>query len=56
MEENENKNLRVSDCHTAHYKTVDIKQKDGSFKEEKMYICDVCKRPCKVVEMIIDSI
>ena len=56
MEEKENKNLKVSDCHTAHYRIVDVKRKDGSFKEDKIYICDVCKQSCKVVEMIVDSI
>jgi len=51
-----NKNLKVSDCHTAGFSIIDIKEKDGSYEKKKMYICDVCKQECKVVEMIIDSI
>lgn len=56
MGESENKNLKVSDCHTAGFSMVDIKERDGSYEKKKIYICNVCKQECKVVEMIIDSI
>jgi len=56
MEENKSKNLKVSDCHTAGFSTIDIKEIDGSYEKKNIYICDVCKQECKVVEMIIDSI
>lgn len=61
MEENENenksKNLRVSDCHTAGFTVVREKKKvGGEFEDTDITICDVCRQPCKVVEMIIDSI
>jgi len=59
MEENESKNLRVSDCHTAGFTIVQEKKLDdktGEFKNTDITICDVCRQPCKVVEMIIDSI
>ena len=52
-----NKNLKVSDCHTANFTEVEEKdEKTGEFKGTKITICDVCRQPCKVVEMIIDSI
>lgn len=57
--ENESKNLRVSDCHTAGFERIgDNPVPDGEFEgdEKAEYICSVCRQPCKVVEMIIDSI
>ena len=61
MSENEkSKNLRVSDCHTAGFEEVLIKttDEDGNKHSRRTgsYICDVCRQPCKVVEMITDSI
>ena len=59
MEENNSKNLKVSDCHTAGFAIVQVKKRDlktSEFKNTDITICDVCRQPCKVVEMIIDSI
>lgn len=59
MEENKSKNLRVSDCHTGNYEEEEVTVMDN-LGERKMktgkFICAVCRRPCKVIEMIIDSI
>jgi len=52
---NENKVLRVSDCHHSGYRTIDIKRKDGSFGKAEMHVCDFCSRECKVVEMIVED-
>ena len=54
--EEKSKNLRVSDCHTAGFSMVDITERDGSYEKKKMYICDICKQECKVVEMIVEGI
>ena len=51
----ENKVLRVSDCHHSGYRTIDIKRKDGSFGKAEMHVCDFCSRECKVVEMIVED-
>jgi len=57
MGEKESKNLKVSDCHTAGFTKVREKNEEtGKFKNIDITICDVCRQPCKVVEMIIDSI
>jgi len=54
------KNLKVSDCHTAGFEEVKIKTIDEKgneqFRGTGSYVCDICRQPCKVVEMIIDSI
>lgn len=55
MDENEKKVLRVSDCHHAGYRTIDIKRKDGSYGKAEMYVCDLCSEECKVVEMIVEG-
>lgn len=56
--EEKSKNLRVSDCHTAGFtkKKVDVINPDLTVKTVEITECDVCRQPCKVVEMIIDSI
>ena len=54
-EKNENKVLRVSDCHHAGYRTIDVKKKDGSYKKAEIHVCDLCSRECKVVEMIVED-
>lgn len=51
--------LKVSDCHTGNFTLVQEKKLDeisGEFKNVDITICDVCRRPCKVVEMIVDDI
>ena len=57
--EEKNKVLRVSDCHTAGFEEVEIKTTDESgnekFRKTGSYVCDVCRQPCKVVEMIVED-
>ncbi len=58
-EKNENKNLKVSDCHTGNFTKNKVEDVDGATKEVTVTwinTCDVCGQPCKVVEMIVDSI
>jgi len=58
--EEKSKILRVSDCHTAGFEEVIIESvdEDGNKKSRRTgsYVCNICRQPCKVVEMIVEGI